>query len=196
MITDDIVAAYRHGKWALILRGLFGIALGVFILARPLASVAAFALVIAIWALFDGIVNIVHSFDLRSVASHWWVMLLSGIVSVGFGVAALYYYPTLSLAFAVVWTAWWLITAGGIAIYLAVQERRADVSWGWTLTFGLIALAAGVLAIMYPGVTLAWLMGMIAAFGIVGGIVMLVGAGKMQSFEHDVSRAMRTPSHA
>lgn len=196
MITDDIVAAYNRGKWALIVRGLLGVALGVVIFTRPLASVAAFALVVALWALSDGIVSIVHAFDVRKVAPHWWVLLLTGLVSVAFGVTALYDYPILSLTFAVVWTAWWLISAGVLAIYVSVQERKADVPWGWTLTFGIIALAAGVLAIVYPGITLAALMGTIATFGIVGGIAMLVGAGKMQSFQHDVKREIGTPSHA
>ena len=196
MITDDIVAAYNRGKWALIVRGLLGIALGIVIFTRPLASVAAFALVVALWALSDGIVSIVHAFDVRKVAPHWWVLLLTGLVSVAFGVTALYDYPVLSLTFAVVWTAWWLISAGVLAIYVAVQERKAEVPWGWTLTFGIIALVAGVLAMVYPGITLAALMGTIATFGIVGGIAMLVGAGKMQSFQHDVTHNIGTPSHA
>ena len=196
MITDDIVAAYNRGKWALIVRGLLGIALGVVIFTRPLASVAAFALVVALWALSDGIVSIVHAFEVRKLAEHWWVLLLSGLVSIAFGVFALYDYPVLSLTFAVVWTAWWLISGGVLAIYTSVQEKKAEVPWGWTLTFGIIALVAGVLALAYPGITLAALMGTIGTFGIVGGIAMLVGAGKLQSFQRDVKRAVRTPSHA
>jgi uncharacterized membrane protein HdeD (DUF308 family) len=196
MMNDEIVAAYNRGKWTLVLRGLLGIALGITILARPFDSVAAFALVIAVWALMDGIVNVVHAFDLRPVASHWWVLLLSGLVSVAFGVAAFYYYPGLSLTFAVLWVAWWLIAGGVLGIYVAVQEKQADLPWGWTMAFGVFSLVAGALAIVYPTRTLAALMGMLAAFGIVGGIVMLVGAGKLQSFEHGVKRAIRTPSRA
>jgi uncharacterized membrane protein HdeD (DUF308 family) len=190
VITEEIVGAYRRTKWGLMLRGIVGVAIGAFILARPLDSVAAFALVIAVWALVDGIVNIVRAFDLRPVVPHWWVLLLAGLVSGAFGAAALYYYPALSLAFAVAWSAWWLITAGLLGIYAAIRERAAQLSWGWTMTFGVIALAIGLLAIMYPGVTLSALMGMIAAFGIVGGFVMLIGAGKMQSVEHQVKRTM------
>lgn len=196
MITDEIVAAYHRGKWALVLRGVLSIALGIFILARPLGSVAAFALVIAIWALVDGIVNMVHAFDLRQLTSYWWVMLLGGLVSFCFGVAALYYYPALSLTFAVVWASWWLIIIGALGIYLAVQERKVQVPWGGTMTLGVLTLAAGVLAIVYPGITLAALMGMLAAFGIMAGIAMLVGASKMQSLEHDVKSTLRTPSRA
>jgi uncharacterized membrane protein HdeD (DUF308 family) len=48
MITDEIKTHYLRTKWALVIRGLFSIAVGVLILARPLASVAAFALVIAL----------------------------------------------------------------------------------------------------------------------------------------------------
>src|SRR5690348_13026255 len=97
MITDDIKSAYNRGKWALVIRGLLGIAVGIFIIARPLESVAAFALVIAFWSLADGIVSIVHAIDLRSVIPHWWGLLLGGIVSVIFGIAAFYLYPGLSL---------------------------------------------------------------------------------------------------
>ena len=196
MITDDIVAAYNRSKWALVLRGLVGIALGVLIITRPLASVAAFALVIALWAVIDGIVNVVHSFDLRAVVKHWWIMLVSGIVSLGFGVAALYYYPALSLTFAVLWSAWWLIAGGTLGVYVAIEERKVNLPWGWTMAFGVVALAAGVLALVYPGLTLAALMGMLAAFGLVGGLVMLIGAAKLQTFQHDVKHALRTPARA
>jgi uncharacterized membrane protein HdeD (DUF308 family) len=193
MMSGEIVSAYHRAKWALVLRGILGIAVGVFILARPLESIAAFALVIAIWALIDGIVRIVHAFDLRAVAPHWWVLLLAGLVSAAFGAAALYYYPVLSLAFAVAWAAWWLIAGGILGIYAGFREKGEGLSWGWTMTFGIIALAVGLLAIAYPGVTLGWLMGIIAAFGIIGGIVMLVGAGKMQRFEHHVKEEVQEP---
>jgi uncharacterized membrane protein HdeD (DUF308 family) len=189
MLTDALVSAYQRSKWALLIRGLLGIGLGIFIFMRPLDSVAAFALVIAIWALADGIVTIIHAFDLRAVVAHWGLLLVAGIVSVLFGVAALYYYPTLSLTFAVMWAAWWLIAGGALGIYVALQERKAELPWGWTLTSGIIATAFGVLAIVYPAITLATLMGVLAAFGIIGGIAMLVAAAKMQSFEHNVRHA-------
>ena len=193
-MTDALLSAYHRGKWAFLIRGLIGIALGIFIFVRPLESVAAFALVIAIWALTDGIVGIVHAFELRSLVPHWGVLLLSGIVSMLFGMAALYYYPALSLTFAVMWTAWWLIAGGALGVYVAMQERKAKLQWGWTLTSGVIAIAFGVLAMVYPAITLAALMGVLATFGILGGIAMLVTAGKMQSFEVDVRDAMRSPS--
>src|ERR1700761_4561814 len=119
-MTDSIAAAYSRTKWTLGIRGLLGITLGIFILARPLQSLAAFALTIAVWALLDGATSIARAFALRPVVPHWWLMLLSGVVSIGFGVAALYYYPTLSLSYAVLWTALWLLIGGGVATWLAI----------------------------------------------------------------------------
>jgi len=196
MASDLIESAYRRTWWALVLRGILGLALGVFIVARPLDSIAAFALVIAIWALFSGIVQIVHSFDLRSVYSKWWVLCLAGTVSAGFGIAALYYYPGLSLSFAVVWATLWLFVSGGLAIYLAIQERRLQIPWGWTMTFGVVAIAGAVFGIMNPPTTLAALMGLMAGFAIVSGVVLLIGAFKLSSAKQDITSAMRSATRA
>jgi uncharacterized membrane protein HdeD (DUF308 family) len=191
MIAADIQQAYKQTKWALVLRGLLSLAVGIVILVRPMDSVAALALVIALWALFDGIVTIVRSFDLRGIAQHWWVILLAGIISFAFGVAALYYFPTLSLTFAVVWTAYWLTLSGVMAAYVAWQERSAGLSWGWTMVFGVLAIAGGIFAFMNPQATLASLLGVLAGFAIISGIVLLVGAGRMASFQRSMPAAAR-----
>jgi len=196
MIASEIQKAYNQTKWALVLRGLLSLAVGIAILVRPMASVAALALVIALWSLFDGIVNIVRSFDLRGMVQHWWVVLLTGIVSVAFGIAALYFFPTLSLTFAVVWTAYWLTLTGVIAAYIAWQERSAGVPWGWTMAFGILAVVGGIFAFMNPQATLATLLGVLAGFAIISGVFFLIGATRMASFQSNVNRAMPNTARA
>jgi uncharacterized membrane protein HdeD (DUF308 family) len=180
-VLDDLKRVYRLGWWSLFLRGLLGVAVGVLILVRPLDSVAAFALVIAFWAIFSGLTTTVHAFELKPVAPHWRVMLLSGLVGVGFGVAALVYYPGLSLTFAVVLVAWWLTLSGAIGIYVAVMEKKLGLQWGWAAAFGVLSVAAGLFAIMAPPVTLAAIMGLIAGFAIVSGLTLIFGAFKVRS---------------
>jgi uncharacterized membrane protein HdeD (DUF308 family) len=192
MTTDLIESGYRRTWWALVLRGLLAVAVGVAILWRPVESVATFAFFIALWALFNGIAQAVQAFDLRPVLDRWWVLLLSGLASIGFGVAALYYYPALSLAFAVIWTGWWLLVTGGLAIYAAAVERQIGVSWGWTLAFGILAIVCGVLAILNPPTTLAALMGLIAGFALVAGIVHLIAAYRLSSFKREVRQVVGT----
>ena len=192
MVSDLIQSAYRRAWWSLLIRGLLALALGVLILWRPMESIASFALVIAIWALFSGIVQVVHSFDLRALYPQWWVLLLSGLIGVAFGFAALYYYPALSLAFAVIWATWWLFLTGALAIYAAIVERRLNVSWGWTFAFGVLSIIAGALGLMNPPATLAALMGLIAGFAIVSGVVLLVGAFRLASVKREISDAARS----
>jgi len=186
MAQNVVERAINRAWWGLVLRGVIAIALGVFILARPLESVAAFALVVAIWALVDGLTNVVHSFDLKPYLSQWWLMLVGGLISAAFGVAALYYYPGLSLTFAVVWVGWWLMITGFVASYAAFQQRSAGLPWGWTLAFGILSVAAGILALIYQFATLGAIMGFISGFAIIGGSVLLIGAFKLKSAEHDV----------
>lgn len=182
-VLDDLKKHAHRAWWGLLLRGVLALVVGILILVRPLESVAAFALVIAIWAIFSGVVDVVNGIEVKPM-KHWWVIVLSGVVSVAFGVAALYYYPLLSLAFAVLWVAWWLITTGVLGIYAAVMQKKLGVQWGWTMAFGVLSVIAGGFALVSPPVTLAALMGVLAAFSIVGGIALIVGAFKIRSLVH------------
>jgi len=195
-IGSAVHGAVRRAWWSLFIRGLLALAVGILIIARPMESVAALALVIALWALMHGIVTIVHSFDLRPIARYWWLMLLSGIVSAGFGAAALYYYPGLSLTFAVVWTAWWLMLGGVAGISIAVQERRAGVSWGWTMALGILGVVAAIAAFMSPPATLGALMGLISAFAIIAGVLLLVGAYRLRHAADEVATAVHRAAAA
>jgi uncharacterized membrane protein HdeD (DUF308 family) len=175
MASDALSHLYGRARWALLLRGLIALAVGILIIARPMESVAAFALLIAIWAIVVGFSQIVDSIEARALLPHWWVLLVSGIISLAFGIAALYYYPGLSLTFAVLWVGYWLLVSGALGIYMAIMERRMNAPWGWTLAFGIIAVIAGIYAIMAPPATLAAIMGLIAGFAIVWGIALLAG---------------------
>jgi uncharacterized membrane protein HdeD (DUF308 family) len=196
MIASDIQNAYNQTKWALLLRGLLSLFVGIAIIWRPMSSVVALALVIALWSLFDGTVAIVRSFALRGMVQHWWVMLLAGIVGVGFGVAALYYFPGLSLTFAVVWTSYWLTISGVIAAYVAWQERTLGLSWGWTMAFAVVAIAGGLFAFMNPAATLATLVGVLAGFAIFSGVLLIVAANRMVSVQQDVKNTFNNAARA
>jgi len=182
-VLDDLKKHFHRAWWGLLLRGLLALVVGILVLVRPLESVAAFALVIAFWSIFSGVVDVVNGIEVKPM-KHWWVIVLSGVVSVAFGIAALYYYPALSLAFAVLWVAWWLMVTGVLGIYAAVMQRSLGVQWGWTMAFGVLSVIAGGFALVAPPVTLAALMGVIAAFSIVGGIALVVGAFKIRSLVH------------
>jgi uncharacterized membrane protein HdeD (DUF308 family) len=193
---DAVHHLYSRARWGLLLRGLIALAVGILILFRPLESVAAFALLVAVWAIVIGMTQVVDSIEARAILPYWWLLLLSGIISLVFGVAALYYYPALSLTFAVIWVAYWLLVTGVIGIYTAFMERRLGASWGWTLAFGIISVLAGFYAIMVPPVTLAAIMGLIAAFAIVIGIAALAAFFHIGTVHARLANATGTAAHA
>ena len=193
MASDVLSHMYGRARWALLLRGLLALAVGILIIVRPMESVAAFALLVAFWAIFIGISQIVDSIEARALLPHWWLLLLSGIISLGFGIAALYYYPGLPLTFAVVWVSYWLLITGALGIYAAIMERRMGAPWGWTLFFGIIAVVAGIFALMQPQMTLAALMGLISGFAIVWGIALLAAFFWLGSAKAKVASTIAAP---
>jgi uncharacterized membrane protein HdeD (DUF308 family) len=178
---DDFKRFYHLTWWALVLRGLFALAVGLFVFLRPLESVAAFALVIAFWALFSGVVEVVHGIDLAPGTKNRWLLLLSGLIGIGFGVAALVYYPVLSLTFAVLWTAWWLICVGILGTYGSMVQKKLGVPWGWTMAFGVLSIVAAVFALAAPPATLAALMGLIGGLALAMGVALIAGAFSLRA---------------
>ena len=195
LMTDmhpDLTHAFRRARWGLILRGLLALAFGVFALFRPLQTVAILALLVAFWATFSGIVMIVNSIDLRDEAKHWWLLLVAGIVSVAFGVAAFVMFPTLSLAFMVLWVGWWLLASGVVEISTAIQERRVGWPWGWHMIFGVLLVIAAVFALLNPPATLAALTIWLGIVALIIGVVLLVMAGKTRRLQRRVTEEVRT----
>jgi len=177
--------------WGLFIRGLFALAIGILILWRPMDSIASFAFVIAFWAIYTGIVELVQAFELRRLFNRWWLLLLSGLVSLAFGIAALYYYPNLSLAFAVIWFTWWLFLSGIMAVSVAMMQRQMGVTWGWTLALGILCFAAGVVALMNPPATLSAIMGLIAGFALASGVLLLLGAFRLSAIKDQLAHAIQ-----
>jgi uncharacterized membrane protein HdeD (DUF308 family) len=55
----------------------------------PGLTAIVLVLLFGAYALVDGIVALMHAFQMRSIASNWWVLLVEGIAGVLFGILAL-----------------------------------------------------------------------------------------------------------
>lgn len=179
-VLADLHSLARLAWRTLALRGVFALAIGIFILARPLDSIAALSLLVAWWALLSGAVDVVHAIGLAP-ARHWWVEFVSGLVGIGFGVAALVYYPVLSLTFVVVWTAAWLMGIGILGTLGSVVQKQVGLPWGWTMAFGVLSILAAVFALVAPPATLGALLGLTGAFAITAGVMLIAGAFRIRS---------------
>jgi uncharacterized membrane protein HdeD (DUF308 family) len=105
----------------------------------------------------------------------WWAMALRGALAVIFGVLA-FLWPGLFWLAVVITFAVFAFTDGIFAIVAAVRgDQRAGRRWLLVLD-GIVGLAAGALAILWPNITELVLLWMIAAWSIVGGALTITAA--------------------
>lgn len=108
-------------------------------------------------------------------ARMWWAMALRGALAVVFGILA-FLWPGLFWLAVVITFAAFAFTDGAFAIVAAVRgERGAGPRWLLVLD-GIVGLAAGTLAILWPSITELVLLWMIAAWSIVGGALTIAAA--------------------
>ena len=122
-----IVAAVRmasvHGRWGgLLLEGILGVLAGVAAFCYPGLTALVLAVIMGAWAIVTGILAVSSAWRLRAQIPNEWLWVLSGIVSVLFGIA-IFWSPAFGL-FALVWmVAFYAILAGLLMIGLAFRLR-------------------------------------------------------------------------
>lgn len=96
----------------------------------------------------------------------WWMVALRGVAALIFGILAILM-PGVTLLVLVGLFAAYALISGIAEIVAAVRARREHRGWGLLLALGIVAIAAGILAVAYPGITalaLVVLMGVNAIF--------------------------------
>lgn len=106
-----------------VLLGLISIAAGVFALARPGATALALLWLIGVWAVVEGIGEIIAAIQIRKEVEGEWAIALSGLISVLFGVFVLARPGAGALA--LVWLiAIYLFANGILKLMLGFKLRR------------------------------------------------------------------------
>jgi uncharacterized membrane protein HdeD (DUF308 family) len=96
--VDGVVAiwtatriSHTDSRWGwLIFEGIVGILAGVFTFFYPFATVFALAILLGVWAIVTGVLAIASAFDARRHVPNEWLWVLTGVVSVVFGVAVFF----------------------------------------------------------------------------------------------------------
>lgn len=106
-----------------------------------------------------------------------WMLLLRGVIAILFGVLAIAL-PGLTLVLLVGLFAAYALLSGAVSIAAGWRSRASDRKWWLALLLGLVGIAAGICAIVYPAVTALVL-------------VLLMGANAMFTGALDIAIAMR-----
>jgi len=80
------VTGAASDRWWALLEGIIGIVVALLIWSWPATSTMAFVYFVAAWLILTGIVQIAAGVHLRDVISNEWLYIVSGIISIAFGV--------------------------------------------------------------------------------------------------------------
>jgi uncharacterized membrane protein HdeD (DUF308 family) len=160
--------AGRAWIWSVV-RGVAAVLFGIIAFVAPIATAFALALVIGLFAIVDGIVDIVDAVRYRG-ATGMRSRIVLGVIGIVFGLVVLIW-PGLSLEILIVIIGIWAVIAGILQIIVSVGHRGVPGSgWVWGLVAGALTVVFGVLVLFRPGsglITLIWILGVYAIlFGI------------------------------
>jgi len=121
----SLIGAFRtqgNRRWALVLGGLVGIAAGLVTFLWPGSATVAILYIIAGWAVATGILEIIAAIRLREEIEGEWVLLVSGLLSVLFGIGVAVF-PAVGLV-AITWIiAAYAIVFGVLLVVLGFRMR-------------------------------------------------------------------------
>jgi uncharacterized membrane protein HdeD (DUF308 family) len=120
----DIVAAIRSPShhWALILEGIVGIIAGILTFTWPGITAMVLLYLVAFWAIFTGVLEIVAGIRLREVLTGEIWLILMGVLSLLFGLFILIFPGAGALAL-LFWIAAYALVFGFMLIVLAFRLR-------------------------------------------------------------------------
>ncbi len=99
-----------------------------------------------------------------------WSLAIRGVLAILFGVVAFFYTGQTLLALVFVFGVF-AVLSGMASLVAAVRAGEAHQRWGWLAVSGLLSIAAGLLAFVWPGITALTVVLLVAAWAIVTGVM-------------------------
>ncbi|MBZ0299665.1 MAG: HdeD family acid-resistance protein, partial [Anaerolineae bacterium] len=132
------------------------------------------------YALVDGFILSILAFKNRKNDSNWWLMLLTGLVSIAAGIVT-FIWPgitTVSLFYVIV--AWAIFTGISEVIY-AIQFRK-EIEGEWLLVLdGILSVGFGMLLIAQPIPGALAVLWMIGVYAVAYGVMLVVLAFRLRN---------------
>lgn len=150
-MAADRLTEFRWARWVFVIVGFLCMVAGVLVLADHESSLATIAVVIGIFLVIDGIVDVLvsllYSTDRRALN------VLIGVVGIVVGII-LVRHPIRSVVAVAMFVGLWLIVAGSVRLAWAIDDRPGR---GWRLLVALVEIVAGIVIVSSPGIGLATL---------------------------------------
>lgn len=114
------------------------------------------------------------------LARNWWAFVIRGVLAVLFGIVA-FLLPGVTMLSLVLLFAAYAFTDGVFAIAAAVMAAKGHERWGLLILEGLVDIAAGVTAVMWPGLTVIVFVTLVAFWALLSGGLLLAASFKVDA---------------
>jgi uncharacterized membrane protein HdeD (DUF308 family) len=112
------------------------------------------------------------------LAQNWWAVAIRGVCGIIFGLVALFLPGATMLTLVLFFSAYMLVD-GIFGIVAAVRAASHHQRWGLLVLEGVLNIAVGVIAFIWPGLTAVTFVLLIAAWAIVTGVLEIVAAVRL-----------------
>jgi uncharacterized membrane protein HdeD (DUF308 family) len=120
----NVIAFFRVAShhWAFLIEGVIGIIAGILTFVWPAITAVVLLYLIAFWAIFTGIFEIIAGIRLRKAITNEWLVLVMGVLSVLFG-ALILFAPVVGALAIVLWIGAYALVFGIVLLALAFRLR-------------------------------------------------------------------------
>jgi uncharacterized membrane protein HdeD (DUF308 family) len=172
-------AVLARNWWALAIRGLLGIAVGVIAFLMPAATMLALVLLFAAYMLADGVFAIVAAVRAARRHERWAWLVLEGVADIAAGaIAALW--PGITVVALVLLVAAWALVSGTFMVMAAFRLNIDHGRW-WLVLGGFASIIYGLLLLIAPligALVLTWWFG---AYALIFGAALLMLAFRLKA---------------
>jgi len=112
------------------------------------------------------------------LAQNWWAVALRGVFAIIFALIALFVPGATILSLVLFFSAYMLVD-GVITIVAAVRAASQHQRWGLLVFEGIVDIAVGVIAFLWPGLTVVFFVTLMAVWSLITGILEIVAAFKL-----------------
>ena len=169
----------RHWGWGLGF-GVLTVVLGVITLAWPGRTLLVVAVLFGVQLVVMGIFRFVGAFAAEDVSAGNRVLLaLLGIISLIIGLYAVRHVVVTLLVLAVLLGIFWIIS-GAIELFTSLSHREMR-GRGWTAVTGILSVLAGLVVLVYPGISLLVLAVFLSIWLLIFGAMEIILAFQLRS---------------
>jgi len=189
--ADVLARVGRHWGWLLAF-GVITLIAGVVVLAWPGRTLVVIAVLFGIQLIVTGIFRFVAAFASDDVTGGTRVLLaVLGVLSLIIGLYAVRHVLITLLALALLLGIFWIVN-GSVELFMALSRREMS-SRGWTGLIGILSIFAGIIVLVYPGISLLVLAVVLAVWLLFYGVMEITLAFRLRSLSH---RARARAVHA